>query len=1285
MKQEAAWGGALVVAMAAAMGISSRSGQPVESVRSRHESVAAQVHKQTSRKEKPKSNVDRACSDLEDLIQAFFVTDDMAAPDECYSHLSAPPAAVPNALTRDAGTLKFIIATLPDPTHTHFPLLFDRITEAIQQGAQDEGYEYDSSWLPWETDEQSFQFIDDQHRADDLKDEREDQPGILLFRKSQKGRGTEQPYAKQPYKEALVIFVVGEDPTRGIHRAQFQNAVRWVEALRGPGVTPPPIAILGPTFSGSFPSLAELLADPYIKRYLLAGRDTLEQHLPIYSGSATDNDAAAWFVRTYGSPDLKNLNISFHSFLQDDDTVLDRFCEYLRYNLDPQPRSQVIERLAVISEDETAYGFFLSQDQASDVAHPPSGTKTCIEDAMQLFYPRDISALRTAYQKQSLFTSGTTAQSASTPRSTLPTDLADSPGEEHDTVRSYGGEQTPLSQEAELLGIVGVLRAHRTQVVILRSSNPLDQLFLTDFLRRNYPDARVVILGSDLLFQRERGSGGISGVMTLTTFPLLAWGQDWTGRPPFSKSYRVFTDDLGEATYVASRFLLNSPAMLEERASRGFFLLDETSDIFLPSAICSNGELLPDYSRPFWEVIADAKARTCNTTIACRPSTWLSVLGRNGFWPVAVLDERTLASPNVPNAVVSFRADQTQALKVPFSMKLAFILLVGAAVFHAACCWSASLTAKPAFRAHFANPRGLRHTVLIALGSSLIASCAILLCWGCGWPLRWEPNPFESPLFSLRATVFVSLAGLFVIVTAGVSIFLNYLTRRELISKPDDTLPSSHALNQATNRRRGRLYKQLFLGCILFVALAGGAGWLWFHVESKLFLANQVPTHWRSINLVSGVSPLLPFLFLTFGLYLWFWNSLHGLALFGPDRSLLPSTADLEVKDEKNTPLPVLQMFSWEKAGQPTEAVAIPLSSKSLIVMLSLYAGFFATILVFQGSWNAPIRSLGQSGFYAWVFWGWLNLYFCLLLADTWQLWQTWSNLRQLLTFLDRTSLRRTLAALRGFSWGSVWKMSGNVLEVRYKLISRQLESLNHIDAVINNPKNPPSPLVTLEIKQTVEATIKAGRKFAKWFSQNYCKTNASSLSDLTLFQETVAKLSGIMLSCVLVPEWRQERESLILAIAGTSDNESPLKTAPPPTNPFIRNVEELVCLTYLGFIQNVLGRIRTIVAQIFWLFIAASLSVSAYPFDPRTSLSASLIGLFVGVATVISMVYAGMHKDATLSHVTNTDAGSLGSDFWLKLAAFGAGPLLGLLTTVFPGMADFVYSWLQPGLSSLK
>ena len=102
-------------------------------------------------------------------------------------------------------------------------------------------------------------------------------------------------------------------------------------------------------------------------------------------------------------------------------------------------------------------------------------------------------------------------------------------------------------------------------------------------------------------------------------------------------------------------------------------------------------------------------------------------------------------------------------------------------------------------------------------------------------------------------------------------------------------------------------------------------------------------------------------------------------------------------------------------------------------------------------------------------------------------------------------------------------------------------------------------------------------------------------------------------------------------------------------------------------------------------LLIVSTVAMSTYPFDPQQALSAVSIVLFVIVGFVVVKVYADMHRDATLSHVTNTKPGELGTEFWFKIVGFGLAPLIGLLTRLFPGITDFIFSWLQPGISSLK
>src|SRR5205085_8105113 len=86
-----------------------------------------------------------------------------------------------------------------------------------------------------------------------------------------------------------------------------------------------------------------------------------------------------------------------------------------------------------------------------------------------------------------------------------------------------------------------------------------------------------------------------------------------------------------------------------------------------------------------------------------------------------------------------------------------------------------------------------------------------------------------------------------------------------------------------------------------------------------------------------------------------------------------------------------------------------------------------------------------------------------------------------------------------------------------------------------------------------------------------------------------------------------------------------------------IAAAEEFVVLPFLAFIQNVLGRVRTIVLGSLFLFVAVTFAASSYPFDPLPVLGATFLGVFVIAGGLSMMVLAQMHRDATLSYITHT------------------------------------------------
>jgi hypothetical protein len=194
-----------------------------------------------------------------------------------------------------------------------------------------------------------------------------------------------------------------------------------------------------------------------------------------------------------------------------------------------------------------------------------------------------------------------------------------------------------------------------------------------------------------------------------------------------------------------------------------------------------------------------------------------------------------------------------------------------------------------------------------------------------------------------------------------------------------------------------------------------------------------------------------------------------------------------------------------------------------------------------------------------------------LVLADTYQLLNTWSQLRQLLIFLDRLRLRRTFSELRGLYGGSVWKLSGNVLEERYRLLSRQFESARHLHNAlaqwtIANATAGQDKHIAIEQMEQCE---KQGRKFATWYvdllNDEIKDTDKEyNIRPLTEFQGMLAATAGCILKHVVLPSWQTETESLIRCPAPT-DKKKDSDTAAACMPAHVRAAEEFVVLPLFG------------------------------------------------------------------------------------------------------------------------
>jgi hypothetical protein len=161
-------------------------------------------------------------------------------------------------------------------------------------------------------------------------------------------------------------------------------------------------------------------------------------------------------------------------------------------------------------------------------------------------------------------------------------------------------------------------------------------------------------------------------------------------------------------------------------------------------------------------------------------------------------------------------------------------------------------------------------------------------------------------------------------------------------------------------------------------------------------------------------------------------------------------------------------------------------------------------------------------------------------------------------------------------------------------------------------------------------------------------------------------------------------REGLIAKQATTASTGG--RDKEPTEKEWARRCAELYALYVADYVDWVFQHMRYLAS---FLLIALLLSVvllASYPFQPQSVLTAVFAVVFVvGVATILYVLVA-MNRDKVLSAISNTQAGKVSWDghFITSLATYGALPLITLVSTEFPEIRDFLFSWVAPLVRAL-
>jgi hypothetical protein len=536
------------------------------------------------------------------------------------------PKPIADGVPPDA--LELMIAIEPDPVHTHLALFFDRDIDALEDALQASCYEYQSNWLPWSSP--SSVPSSDEHFAAQEEQRlflqgRESYPGVILFRSSKtcssSSRATSNEKTRSPSsgdgdqsaspaQKPLAVILVGNSPTAGIDHTQFEAAVHQIATL---APQQHELNILGPTFTGSGRSLQALLSGEVVAALNL-------DKITIASGSVTDSNCADFLPPAKIDGDCHGSSqdrpeISFVSFGADKDWRVRRIRDFLTKH-----RQFTNDQIADLTEDESSYGY------APDSAPYP-----------HLYFPRNISHLRSAYQNSNIFGFGVSTSGAGNVSLSLNFNEAN----DDDTVPNFAEQQMPVSQDGVMHEITQTIERRHIKVVVLSATDVLDEIFVAEILAREAPNTLVIINQADNLFLRSGSPNDFANMYFVSPFPLIH--QD-----PLSGAF--FPGDTAEGLYAAVHSFYPPPD--------------------------GSTKMPVSYSG----------------LAAASPALWLSAVGHGDYWPVALLnDPGDLPSSFHRSSVVNQPAAEWLTTGLPhLSQDLLLLCLCLVAFYHTAKCFRLS-------------------------------------------------------------------------------------------------------------------------------------------------------------------------------------------------------------------------------------------------------------------------------------------------------------------------------------------------------------------------------------------------------------------------------------------------------------------------------------------------------------------------------------------------------------------------------------------------------------------
>lgn len=1134
-------------------------------------------------------------------------------------------------------TIEFLVATVPDPIDSRFDYNFDRYLDAIQKGVEAAGYVADRFDLPWLDPKEDG--AGEEGRTRKPRFERE--PGVMLF----SGQG----------QKLLLLLLVGETPTTGINKTVFEKALGTVAQLSGwqekkyataaklPACFPKPasklpkggsereVKVLGPSFSGSATSIEFALRN-WLSSF---AEPSLRPKVRMISGSVTailsENDDG----RLSDVP-----GTSFSTTVFPTRIVKETFLKYLTAELGVKPGD-----IATLSEANTAYGAatrkqFHAKSPAPDGPAASQAQQNDESEILELRFPLHIATLRSASEKAQPAQSNTNTDLLATEHQHVRLSLES--GSEGRDVAPMLSQVEPPAQEIVLSNVLSAIDNQHIRFVGLFASDILDRIFLAKEIRRHSPNTVLYTYSGDLLYLDMASNPAFQGMLVISPYPLSSKNQLWTSAPGSRRSQFQFPSHAAQGVYNATL------ALLDEK------------------------ELMLEYRPPF-------------TSTNSKPAMWLSAVGRDGIWPVKLLDYED------PKNYLFAAGEQTNparyetpGLKTGLQSETALVAMI-------------------------------LLSLLCAIGSSIIIWNFPLLTAGTNGKSKqkrkskngerpdrrasafagvfkvFRDSVFREHAFERRLHLFAWTVGAFTLYVLAVYVFalprlsgasvslaaagglsthlpeaavLLVMTLALLASVSAGTYVV-RAYRQAPNTGArivgGKLaHRTTLLAVFILPPLASYLVIRIGHWLYSLPTAEKLFFYMRTVDIVSGLSPLVPLYFVGAAGLLWAMCALRRLDLvdgmrFGGSNARQNGTSFLGVDTVSFAGLRQLE-------GRVTKLIGCSAFELPLWYVIVLPVGFACWRLL----WVRFVPSIEGRHF---------DLFFSLAFSVVY--------LGLALAFLRFVCIWRELRRfLRRLAWHPMWPA--------FKDYYEHFPGMPRIDLM-----SPPPTLASVGF--SVGLATQACRLDKKFHAKDHAAASSATMSEmeplakeaeaklaeasraeatgrwketLNLRCETQGKLAEVsnVIARKLEPQWNLSGDAS--AVGADLDSTEDGKQ-------FAQVAQQYLATRVVAFLHHVSSHLQNLALFVTIGLLLMLIAITSYPFQPRNLLLLFNWSIVLTVVGTTVLIFVQMNRDKILSLLTSSTPGQLNLDrgFVFKVLVYGLLPVLALFGAQFPEAVNWILS----------